>query len=208
MQVLLQFSKYCNHVIVLSNMQQSNSTNMKVLLSLSARSYELPASTRAGQSACQQNGKKRIAALNNYFPFWMPALLCASLCIVSVVDGKCWCVPNKHLHSVLSVFSFSTGPTHCWRRWLQQWSSQLSTVPCGAASWPALLCVSLVCPLFCCTSTASSLWRTSSMSWAVTSSWWYRTNNHYENPLSVIIFTKQHQCNVVLSSVFSFVYCT
>lgn len=67
------------------------------------------------------------------------------------------------------------GPTPCWRRWLQRWNSRPSTVPCGAASWPAQLCVSPGCPLFCCTSTASSPWRTSSTSWATTLSLWYVT---------------------------------
>lgn len=94
-------------------------------------------------------------------------------------------VMGMHVYCALSVFSIE--PTRCWRRWLQRWSSRPSTVPCGAAFWPARLCVSPGWPSSCCTSIASSPWRTSSMSLAVTSSSWYTSHKH---ALSKYLVTK------------------
>lgn len=84
-------------------------------------------------------------------------------------------VPAKSAITIFTWFClcFIIEPTPCWRKWLQQWSNRPSTAPCGVASSPAQLCVSPGCPSFCYTLTVNSLWRTSFMSWAVTSSSWY-----------------------------------
>lgn len=95
--------------------------------------------------------------------------------------------------------------TPCWRRWLQQWNSRPSTVPCGAASWPALPCVSPGCPSFCCTSIASCRWRTSSTSWATTLSWWYMTTCCRTITLFSLVWLKYYRINRVTVSLVTIV---
>lgn len=112
--------------------------------------------------------RQRLLLLSTSCALWTVSFLAPGQLEVKV--GMCLLGPCDP--SVLPV-----EPTPCWKRWLQPWNSRLSTVPCGAASWPAPLCVSPGYPLYFCTSTVSSPWRTSFMSWVVTSSSWYVADN-------------------------------